>query len=547
MLHMNPLWKGDSPVNDALSYPYPSQRTVVYGQRHMVATSHPMATNAAMSVFALGGNAIDAAVASAAALTVVEPTSNGIGSDAFALVFSQGKLHGLNSSGRAPAAATIQAMRNKGHTEMPTHGLLPVTVPGAPGAWAELIERFGNLPLADVLAPAVQLAEAGHAVSPTVSKYWRMAAKAYATRLSGPEFAHWFETFAPSGSGPLPGEIVRLPHHATTLAEIGRTKARSFYEGSLADKIDAFSRKHGGFLRLSDLSAFKPEWIEPISVNYRGYDVFEIPPNGQGIVALMALNILSGFDMQGRETGETYHRQIEALKLAFADGLQYVTDGDAMRVSVEDMLSPEYAAKRRALIGDSALLPSPGQLPSSGTVYLCTADNQGNMVSYIQSNYMGFGSGIVIPSTGISLQNRGHTFSLDENHVNALAPGKRTYHTIIPGFLMKDGQPVGPFGVMGGFMQPQGHQQVVTNLIDFHLNPQQALDAPRWQWISGNKVMVERGVPDHIVQELIGRGHEVSIATESGSFGRGQIILRTEHGTLVGGTEPRADGHIGAW
>jgi gamma-glutamyltranspeptidase/glutathione hydrolase len=344
----------------------------------------------------------------------------------------------------------------------------------------------------------------------------------------------------------MPGEIVRLPHHATTLAEIARTKARSFYEGHLAEQIDAFSREHGGFLRLSDLAAFAPEWVQPISVNYRGYDVFEIPPNGQGIVALMALNILSGFEMGNRETVQAYHRQIEAMKLAFADGLQYVTDRDAMQVSVEDMLSAEYAAKRRALITDAARLPAPGQLPTSGTVYLCTADDKGNMVSYIQSNYMGFGSGIVIPNTGISLQNRGHTFSLDETHVNALAPGKRTYHTIIPGFLMKEGKPVGPFGVMGGFMQPQGHQQVVTNLIDFHLNPQQALDAPRWQWVSGNKVVVERGVPDYIVTELIRRGHEVSIATDGGSFGRGQIILRTEHGTLAGGTEPRADGHIGA-
>ncbi len=283
------------------------------------------------------------------------------------------------------------------------------------------------------------------------------------------------------GEVPQAGDIVHLPDHARTLTAIANSQARDFYEGELADRIDAFSRAHDGFIRKEDLAAYQPEWVEPISVSYRGYDVWEIPPNGQGIVALMALNLLSGFSFTERETWLTYHRQIEAIKLAFSDGLQYVTDPHSMDVSVTDLLSTAYADERRKWISDMAIQPSPGTLPASGTVYLCTADGDGNMVSFIQSNYMGFGSGLVVPGTGIALQNRGHTFSLNPAHANALQPGKRTYHTIIPGFLTKDGQPIGPFGVMGGFMQPQGHVQVVTNLIDFHMNPQAALDAPRWQ------------------------------------------------------------------
>jgi gamma-glutamyltranspeptidase/glutathione hydrolase len=520
---------------------------VIYAKRGMVATGHPLAAQAGLSVLALGGNAIDAAVATAAALTVVEPTANGIGGDAFCLVWVKGKLHGLNASGPSPGGISMQAVKQAGCNEMPTFGWTPVTVPGAPAAWAELVEKFGKLPLAKVLAPAIKLAEEGHPVAQGVSRGWQLTVRKFTESLKGDEYKGWFDTFAPTGKGPNPGDVVRLSGHAETLKQIAESNARAFYEGKLAEKIDAESRKQGGYLRLDDLARFQPEWVNPIKVSYRGYDIWEIPPNGQGIVALMALNILSGFEFNTRETWETYHRQIEAIKLAFADGKQHVTDPRKMNASVADMLSPEFAAERRKLISDAALEPKPGRLPSSGTVYLSTADGEGNMVSFIQSNYMGFGSGIVVPGTGISLQNRGHTFSLDPHHANALMPGKRTYHTIIPGFMTRGAEAVGPFGVMGGFMQPQGHVQVVMNMIDFHMNPQAALDAPRWQWMDGKSITLERDVPAHVADKLSQMGHRVQIANDGGGFGRGQIIVRLADGTLAGGTESRTDGHIAAW
>lgn len=539
--------KGECLVFDAGTYPYASRRTVVYAKHGMVGTGHPLAAQAGLSVLARGGNAIDAAVATAAVLTVVEPTANGIGGDAFALVWTNGRLHGLNSSGPAPQSLTIEALKQAGVTEMPVHGFIPVTVPGVPAAWAELVNKFGRLSLPEVLAPAVEIAEAGHPVAPTVAKYWKIAAQKFSERLKGEEYRAWFDTFMPDGNPPQAGEVVRLPDHAKTLAAIASSNARDFYEGHLAARIDAFSRAHNGYLRMEDLAAYRPEWVEPISASYHGYDVWEIPPNGQGIVALMALNILDGVTFSERETWQTYHQQIEAMKLAFSDGKHYVTDPSAMSVPVQELLSTAYATERRQLMTDFASNPSPGQLPRSGTVYLATADGEGNMVSFIQSNYMGFGSGLVVPGTGIALQNRGHTFSLNPSDANALEPGKRTFHTIIPGFLTKDGQAVGPFGVMGGFMQPQGHVQVVSNLVDFHMNPQAALDAPRWQWMEGKRVVLERTVPEHIVEKLIRQGHQVEVANDGGMFGRGQIIVRQANGTLVGGTEPRTDGHIAAW
>ncbi|MFZ5825973.1 MAG: gamma-glutamyltransferase family protein [Bacillota bacterium] len=532
---------------DPLHYPYPSRRTCVYAANGMVATSQPLAAQAGLAVLRKGGNAIDAAIATAAALTVVEPTSNGIGGDAFALVWTQGKLHGLNASGPAPQALSIEALEKAGVTEIPKLGFIPVTVPGAPSAWAELNGRFGRLPLTEVLAPAIEYAERGYPLSPTLGRFWKRGAAVYREALKGEEFQHWFETFAPNGRAPEIGEVWRSPGHAQTLQLIAETGAEAFYRGELAEKIDAFSRKYGGYIRKEDLATYKPEWVDPISVNYRGYDVWEIPPNGQGIVALMALNILKGFDFTERDTVETYHRQIEAIKLAFADAHRYVTDSRYMTVRVEDLLSDGYAEKRRRLIGKQALTPAAGEPPRGGTVYLATADGEGNMVSFIQSNYMGFGSGLVVPGTGISLQNRGHNFRLDPTHDNRLEPGKRPYHTIIPGFLTRNGQPVGPFGVMGGFMQPQGHTQVVMNTVDFGLNPQAALDAPRWQWMEGKVVEIEHATPEHIVDALARRGHQMNWALGSGGFGRGQIIWRQENGVLVGGTESRTDGQIAAY
>jgi len=532
---------------DPMRYDYPSRRNIVYAKKGMVATSQPLAAQAGLDMLKRGGNAVDAAIAAAACLTVVEPTSNGIGGDAFAIVWTGGKLYGLNASGPAPKAVSLQAIKAAGYEEMHLYGWIPVTVPGAPSAWAALSGRFGRLPLEEVLSPAVEYAYEGFTVSPTVASAWSRAYELYSGLLKGEEFKPWFHTFAPSGKPPKPGETWRSPDHANTLERIARTGAGAFYRGELADRIHGFSEKYGGFLRKEDLEQYSPEWVEPIKVRYRGYDVWELPPNGHGIVALMALNILKGFDLCGEDAALSYHRQIEAVKLAFADCFEYLSDPRYMNVSVADLLSEDYAAQRRKNIGDRAVLPAAGIPPKGGTVYLATADGEGNMVSYIQSNFRGFGSGLVVPGTGISLHNRGSSFSLDKSHVNCIAPGKRPYHTIIPGFLTRGGKPVGPFGVMGAFMQPQGHVQVIVNTIDYKRNPQDALDAPRWQWMEGKRVYIEPQFPEPVAKALECFGHEIRRHDDTPSFGRGQIIWRMEDGTLVGGTEPRADGTIAAW
>ncbi|NIC39347.1 gamma-glutamyltransferase family protein [Halomonas desiderata] len=533
--------------HDALYYPSPSRRMAAFGTRGMVATSQPVAAQVGMQILQQGGNAVDAAIASAAALSVVEPTSNGIGSDAFAIVWIDGKLHGLNASGPAPQAATIEAVKARGHASMPLHGLLPVTVPGAPAAWAALSERFGKLPFADLLAPAVALAEQGYAVTPVAHQMWNEAFHTYSA-YDDAAFKPWFDTFAAEGRAPKPGERWSSTGHASSLRAIAETKGRAFYEGELADKIDAFFREHGGLLRKADLATFQPEWVEPISTRYHGHDIWEIPPNGSGMIALQALGMLEQMGAVGRDPVETLHRRIEATKLAYVDGLNYITERDAMKPSVEQMLAGDYLAQRAGLIGEKAVDPVHGNPIMGGTVYLATADGEGNMVSFIQSNFHGFGSGIVIPGTGISLQNRGASFSLDADHANALAPGKRTYHTIIPGFITRDGQAVGPFGVMGGYMQPQGHVQVITAMLEDRLNPQAALDMPRWKWTKGKTVEVEPHFPDHLAQALARRGHHIVKLADTISFGRGQIILRDPaSGVLCGGTEPRTDGAVLPW
>ncbi|WHZ57742.1 gamma-glutamyltransferase family protein [Metabacillus hrfriensis] len=533
---------------DYLYHPYPSERQTVFAKNGMVATSQPLAAQAGLDILKKGGNAVDAAIAAAAALTVLEPTSNGIGGDAFALVWTNGNLYGLNASGPAPSALSIEAVKAKGYTKMPVHGVTPITVPGAPAAWVQLSKRFGRLPLQEVLSPAIAYAEEGYPLTPILGKYWSLAYEKFKTTLTGSEFEAWFTTFAPNQRSPKIGEIWRSPDHAATLREIAETSGESFYRGRLAEKISSFVEKHGGFLSKEDLASYEAEWVDPISVHYKGYDVWEIPPNGQGIVALLGLNILKGYLVAEKDNADTYHKQIEAMKLAFTDGKAYVTDPKEMKITTEELLSEQYGEKRRAEIKDEAILPEAYEPARGGTVYLAAADGEGNMVSFIQSNYMGFGSGVVIPGTGISMQNRGHDFSLDETHPNALKPGKKTYHTIIPGFLTKDNQAVGPFGVMGGYMQPQGHLQVVMNTIDFHLHPQAALDAPRWQWIEGKKVLVEPHFPSHLAQALVRKGHQIQMTVDTGQFGRGQIIWRDpDTGVLTGGTEPRADGSIASW
>lgn len=529
-------------------YPYPSQRTAVFAKRGMVATSQPLAAQAGLDILKKGGNAIDAAIATAAMLTVVEPTSNGIGGDAFALVWTKGELHGLNGSGPAPKSISIDAVKERGFDEMPTYGWLPVTVPGVPSAWAELSKRFGKLSLKEVLQPAIDYAENGFPLTPILGRYWGIAYKRFKELLTGEEFQHWFDIFAPHGRAPKVGEVWKSEGHAATLRSIAETNGESFYRGELAEKIDAFSKKYNGFLTKEDLADYKAEWVQPIKVNYRGYDVWEIPPNGQGLVALLALNIVQGYDFHTRDFVDTYHKQIEAMKLAFTDGKAFITDPKEMKLTVDELLSEAYAVSRRNEITEEAILPNPYQPPSGGTVYLATADGEGNMVSFIQSNYMGFGSGLVVPGTGIALQNRGRDFSLDPEHHNALLPGKKTYHTIIPGFLTKGSEAIGPFGVMGGYMQPQGHMQVIMNTIDFHLNPQAALDAPRWQWVGEKKIQVEPHFPNHLAQALARKGHQVEMSVDTGGFGRGQIIWRDpDTGVLIGGTEARTDGSIAVW
>ncbi len=508
------------------------------GKRGAVATSQPLATLAGMEMFWAGGNAVDAALAMAIALTVVEPTSNGIGSDAFALVWD-GKLHGLNASGRSPQKLTLEQFA--GMAEIPSFGWLPVTVPGAVSAWRSLSERWGKLPFEQLFEPAIRYAEEGFPVSPVTATAWKLAASVYLP-LTAPEFGPFKDVFFPGNRAPAAGEVWGSILHGKTLRAIAQSGGESFYTGEIAQKIADFAADTGGFLTTSDLAAHQADWVEPISTNYRDLTVWEIPPNTQGIAALMALDILEGFDLDRypRESVESYHLQIEAMKLAFADVHRHAADPRFMEVEIEHLLDKAYAKERQQLIGDQAIpLANPG-LPKGGTVYLAAADGE-LMVSFIQSNYQGFGSGILIPGTGIALQNRGVGFTLEAGHPNQWAPAKRSFHTIIPGFLTQDGQPLGPFGVMGGPMQPQGHLQVVVNLADYGMNPQSALDAPRWQFISGNRVLLEQSVPRHVALALAERGHDVQVSAEGEQFGKGQIILRRE-GVLVAASEPRADG-----
>jgi gamma-glutamyltranspeptidase/glutathione hydrolase len=521
---------------------YYSKKQSVFAKNGVVATSEGLAAQAGLEILKKGGNAIDAAVATAAALTVVEPTSNGIGSDNFALVYFKDKLYGLNSSGYSSKNISIEKVKERGHENMPSLGIVPITVPGTPKGWASLINRFGNLTLLEVLSPAIKLAEEGFIISETVGFYFERAIKAYQARNKGKMFEHFFEVFTKNGVSYKAGDLFKSQWHADTLRKIGETNSDSFYHGELSDKIVSFMEQYNGFIDKSDLAEYQNEFVEPISVKYKGYDICEIPPNGQGITALMALNLLKDEQFNALNV-QTYHKQIEALKIGFSDTLKYVTDPLFMKVNPDFLLSDDYIKLRKKDITDRAQLHEAIDYKKSGTVYLATSDKEGNMVSFIQSNYMGFGSGIVIPGTGISMQNRGHTFSLDPNHHNKLEPRKRTYHTIIPGFIMKDNSAIGPFGVMGGFMQPQGHIQVVMNLIDFNMHPQEALDSPRFRWDEGLKVAVENSFNTSFAQELNKLGHHINIDLYSGGFGRGQIILKEKFG-YIAGTETRCDGYI---
>lgn len=541
------------PEFDPRSYAYPSRRNVVYARKAMACTSIPQGAQIGLDVMKAGGNAVDAAVAMAAAMPLLEPTSNGLGSDCFALVWveAEKKLYGLNASGVAPAALSAALVRELGHQTMPQAGWIPTMVPGAPAGWAELNRRFGTKPLPQLFAPAISAAREGVPVQVNLEPMWEEDARRIAAAMERDPSPHayWWERFMkPDGTPYRAGDVFRWEEYAQTLEELAATGCESYYRGPLMEQIVAFSRATGGYFCEDDFRNYKPEWVEPISTDYKGYTVCEIPPNGHGITVLMALNLLKGLKLSDqKDCADTYHKILESIKLAFADTRTYVADPRYMRTRVEDLLLEEYAARRRALISEQALTPEAGDPSCGGTIYLCTADPQGNMVSFIQSNYTTFGAGVAIPGTGISLQNRGANFSLDEGSDNCLAGGKRSYHTIIPGFLMRDGEAVGPFGVMGAFMQPQGHVLVVVNTVDYHMNPQEALDAPRIQWTGGKHIQLEREVPAHIVQDLARRGHEVEIVNSNLHMGRGQIIWKTENGLYIGGTEPRCDGTVAAW
>ncbi len=532
-------------IYDPYYQPYASNRYCITALNGVVASGSNMATAAGLEVMRKGGNAIDAAVATAAALTVVEPTANGLGSDSFALVWVKDKLYGLNGSGYSPKNISLEDVRKRYPEGMPKYGWIPVMVPGAVKSWKRLVERFGNLSLKEDLEPAIRYAEEGFPLSPMLAMRWENNVKVLSERFKGKrEFEEWFRVFTKEGESYHFGEIVKLKDHARTLRLIAETDTDAFYKGEIAKQFVRQSQRDGGYFCKEDLCDYDTEWVEPISVNYRGYDVFEIPPNGQGIVALMALNILKEFDFSERECIDTFHKQFEAIKIAFADAKHYVSDVREMKIDYKDLLRPEYGRFRASQITDRAGLPTFADPAKSGTVYLCTADKEGNMVSYIQSNYMGFGSGIVLEGYGVSLQNRGADFTLNEEDINVLKPHKKSYHTIIPGFLCKDGKAIGPFGVMGGYMQPQGHVQVLMNMIDFGLNPQMALDAPRWQFLKDKQIELEPSFSRQIADGLSALGHEISFAKDSLPFGRGQVIWRLDNGVYVVGTESRTDSNV---
>ena len=461
--------------------PYSSIRLPVFA-RSVVATSHPYAAQAGLSMLRAGGNAVDAAIATAAAMTICEPVSNGLGSDAFALVWAEGRLHGLNASGRAPAAWTPEYFKRKygdGAATPPKRGHDAVTVPGAVASWGALHQRFGKLPFAELMQPAIDIAERGYGVPFVVQQKWAAAVP----ELQGmPGFA---QTFMPRGRAPQMGELFRFPAAARALRSIAASAGRSYYEGDIAAALVAFSAANGGAMSAQDLASYHAEWVEPIGQDYRGHRLHEIPPNGQGIAALIALGILGEFDLASMpvDSPQSQHVQIEAMKLAFADVYRYVAEPGAMEVTAGQLLDPAYLKRRAALIDlKRAQDFGAGNPVKGGTIYLTTADDDGMMVSFIQSNYMGFGSGCVEPTFGISLQNRGHAFSVDAagaNPANLVAPGKRPFHTIIPAFLTRDGQAQMSFGVMGANMQPQGHLQTLVRMLDYRQNPQAACDAPR--------------------------------------------------------------------
>jgi gamma-glutamyltranspeptidase / glutathione hydrolase len=584
-------------------------RSEVLGRHGMVCTSVPAATQVGLDILKRGGSAVDAAIAANATLGLMEPVSNGIGGDLFAIVYSakENKLYGINGSGRSPLGLNYDQMKAEldklGRKTIPPRGMLPISVPGCVDAWSELHKKFGKLKLSNDLAPAAKYADEGFPVTELIAFYWHFAPEIYKDSPGA-----FLETYTVDGKGrtPAKGEIFKNPALAKTLRLIGEKGRDVFYKGEIADRVDKFMRENGGFLRKADFEKHTSTWVDPVSTNYRGYDVFELPPNGQGIAALQILNILEGFDLKamGRNSAETLHAMIEAKKLAWADRAKFYADPEFATIPLAQLISKQYAAERRKLIDPNhaaktvapgnpnaaqsskvrdtsisglvakiengqdvrwpnrvrAGLPSDARVTDDGdTIYMCTADDEGNMVSLIQSNYRGMGSGIVVPGLGFMFQDRGELFSMEQGHANVYAPGKRPFHTIIPGFVMKDGKPWEAFGVMGGGMQPQGHVQVLTNQIDFGLNVQEAGDASRWQHEGDNEptgekmekggyVEVESGIPYEVVRELEKRGHDMRF--DVGGYGGYQAIKVEMHDGLrvyIGASESRKDGQAAGY
>jgi len=530
-----------------------SRRSSVYATHGMIASSQPLASMAGLRTLQAGGNAADAAVATAAALNVTEPCSTGIGGDCFCLYYDaeKGRVMGLNGSGRAPAALTPGLLNDLGHDAMPSNGVHTVTVPGAAAGWADTLDRFGSMGLGEILEPAIGLAENGFPVAPLTARSW---GRGVPKLKSGP----YAEEMLIDGRAPGAGELMMNPTLARTFRTLADHGKPGFYEGRIAEAIVELLGSMGGVMTTDDLKAHRSTFPEPISVDYKGTEVYEIPPNGQGITALIALNILEEYNWEGVEHSGVRHLHtlIEAMRLAFAASRWYVADPDVVHVPIKELISEEYAAERRRLIDPSKASVDVGRgspVAGSDTVYFCTVDGDGNACSFINSNYAGFGTGLIPQGCGFTLQNRGSGFSLEEGHPNRLAPGKRPYHTIIPGMMLRDGLLHGPFGVMGGFMQPQGHVQGVVNMVDYGMGPQEALDAPRFNIIdgtSGGDVLIEDGVPQETMSALARMGHDVvpSSGYARGAFGKGQVIIRDpETGVLCAGSEPRADGQAVGW
>ena len=534
-----------------------STRSEVISQNGMVATSHPLATQIGLDILKSGGNAIDAAIAANAALGLMEPTGNGIGGDLFAIVWveKEKKLYGLNASGRSPKNLTLDYFKNKKLTTIPSYGPLPVSVPGCVDGWFSLHKKFGTKPMIEILMPAIQYAENGFPVTELVAYYMASASKRFKN------YPNFEDTYMINGKAPVKGQIFKNPDLAKTLKIIGKEGRNGFYKGIVAKTISKFLKDQGGFLDEEDLQNHRSEWVNPVSANYRGYDVWELPPNGQGIAALQILNILEGFNIEemGFGSAEHIHHFVEAKKIAYADRAKYYADPHFNRIPTNYLISKDYAKKRRKEIDSikSSNSVSPGKLENGDTIYLTTSDQEGNMVSLIQSNYRGMGSGMIPPGLGFMLQDRGELFSLEEGHFNIYEPKKRPFHTIIPAFITKDGKPWVSFGLMGGAMQPQGHAQIVINLIDFKMNLQEAGDAPRirhssdeqptgGKMMDGGKIYLENGFDYQSIRRLMKFGHEVGF--DLGSYGGYQAIqVDKKNKVYYGASESRKDGNAAGY